>query len=258
MNVGSALKSAKKIIDSLDAEVIFLEVLKEQDRSYLAAHEDRVLTEAEEMTIKWMTKRREQGEPLAYIIGRKEFYGRNFRVNTNVLIPRPDSENIIDIVKKLDCEKIIDVGTGSGCLAITLALEKPNARVTGVDISKKALFVAAENMIELGAKVNFFESDLLDGVGEEKFDVIVANLPYVDISWPWKSKELDWEPGLALYAGDRGLEIVKKMIRQAENRTKYLVLEVDTCQHDEVKKYAAKYNFRHIETQGFILLFSKD
>lgn len=256
MNVGLALKKAKTKIASLDAELLMLEALKKEDRSFLAAHKDLEMSEAEEMTFFWMVERREKGEPVAYILGEKEFYGRKFKVNSNVLIPRPESEDIVDIVKELNPKKILDVGTGSGCLAVSLALELPKAKVVGVDVSKDALFVAANNAVALNARVEFLESDLLKNVSDEKFDVIVANLPYVDISWPWRSRELDWEPGLALYAGDSGLEIVKEMIEQAKNRTKYLVLETDLCQHEMVKKYAEENGFSYEKTKGLIQVFS--
>lgn len=254
MNVGLALRKTKQRIDALDAEVIFLKAIKERDRSYLAIHDDRVLTDAEELAIEWMVSRREKGEPLAYILGQKEFYSRDFLVTKDVLIPRPESEEIINIVKNLDVQKIVDVGTGSGCLAVTLALEMPRAKITGLDISKQALLVATSNAIELGARVEFLQSDLLSAVKDEKFDVVVANLPYVDISWPWRGRELDWEPGLALYAGDHGMEIIKKMIRQAHGKTKYLVLEADPCQHEMIVQYAQKYNFCLNEVRGFVLL----
>ena len=254
MNVGSALKSAKTLIDTLDAELLMLRAIKKDDRSFLVAHEDYELDDEAEKNFAWMVERRANGEPLAYILGEKEFYGRKFVVSPNVLIPRPESEDIVDIVKNLDAKKILDVGTGSGCLAVSIALEKQNAFVTAVDICEKALIIAKHNAKKFGAKIKFAQSNLLDRVNEN-FDAIVANLPYVDISWPWKGKELDWEPRVALYASDAGLDLVKKMIEQAQGRTKYLVLECDPCQHEIVKKYAGSFGFQHIETRNFILVF---
>jgi len=217
-------------------------------------------------------------QPKAYKVGYQDFYGHDFLVTPDVLIPRPETEAIIDIVLGLygvsilpgvkapepkvpANAKILDVGTGSGCIAISLKLKLPEANVTACDISDKALDVAKKNAENLGAQVNFVKSVLTHEVGTD-FDIIVANLPYVDPNWEWLDKEaLDFEPSLALYANDYGLGLIKKLIEEVANSgaygfaDKYLVLEADPCQHDEIKKYAEVRGLRHIKTNGFALLF---
>jgi release factor glutamine methyltransferase len=150
----------------------------------LHAHPAYELTESEQKLAEDYLKRRQNHEPVAYILGSKEFYGREFVVTPDTLIPRPETEAIIDLVKELSLEKlkILDVGTGSGCIAITLKLELPESDVMAVDISEKALVVAEKNADNLHANLEFKQSDLLKNV-DEKFDIIVANLPYVDKNW---------------------------------------------------------------------------
>lgn len=201
----------------------------------------------------------------------KDFYGRDFLITKDVLIPRPETEQLIDMVlnlagkpylpgvkpnKRVLPEKltILDVGTGSGCIAITLALELPEATVYASDISEKALKVAQKNAALHDAPISFIISHLLEKV---KFtpDVIVANLPYVDEKWDWLNKKaLSKEPALALYAGDHGLALIKKLIDTANSE--YLILEADPCQHAEIINYARE-KYDPIDTRGFILGFKK-
>ena len=202
-----------------------------------------------------------------------DFYGREFVINSNVLIPRPETEQMIDTVLNLvgksylpgvkpgkavlaDDLAILDVGTGSGCVAVTLKLELPKARVAASDVSKKALIVAKENAKRLGAEVAFRQADLLDGLDFQP-DVVVANLPYVDENWEWIDKEaLSKEPSLALYAEDGGLSLIKKLIDQVtERKIKHLILEADPCQHERMQEYAKEEGFILRETRGFVLYF---
>ena len=202
------------------------------------------------------------------------FYGRDFVITKDVLIPRPETEMMVDAVLNLAGKaylpgvkparpklpknpRILDVGTGSGCVAVSLALELPEASITACDISKKALKVAQENAEMLNASVKFIKSDLLDNVSGN-FDIIVANLPYVDESWDWLDKKaLSKEPAIALYAEDGGLALIKKLINQAsKHKTQYLVLEADPCQHETVIQYAIENNYSLLETRGFVLVFS--
>ena len=210
--------------------------------------------------------------PKAYKLGFQNFYGRDFVVTPDVLIPRPETEQLVDVVLDLagkaylpgvkpskrvlpDCPKILDVGTGSGCIAITLKLELPDSEVVGADISKKAVKIAQKNARKHGVSILYIISNLLEKV---KFtpDVIVANLPYVDKNWSWLDKEaLSYEPKLALYADDQGLMLIKKLIDEAFLRKiKFLVLEADPCQHREIIKYT-KEKYKLLEVRGFILVF---
>ena len=202
-----------------------------------------------------------------------DFYGRDFIITKDVLIPRPETEQLIDAVlnlagksylpgvkpskRKLPLDPVIlDVGTGSGCIAITLKKELPEASVYASDISKPALKIAQKNADKHSAPINTIISYLLEKV---KFtpDVIVANLPYVDPEWNWiDKKSLSKEPSIALYAEDHGLALIKELITQASgHQIKYLVLEADPCQHADIIGYTKKAGFQHLETRGFILTF---
>ena len=208
--------------------------------------------------------------PKAYKNGYQDFYGRDFLVTPDVLIPRPETEQIIDAVLNLagkpylpgvkpaprvlpENPVILDVGTGSGCIAITIKKELPEAKVYATDISEKALKIAQKNADKHSAPISLIISHLLNNV---KFtpDIIVANLPYVNENWDWLDKEaLSHEPSIALYTKDHGLKLIKELINTANS--KYLILEADPCQHYEIINYAAKKGLQHLETRGFILTF---
>ena len=208
----------------------------------------------------------------------QDFYGREFIITPDVLIPRPETEMMVDAVLNLAGKaylpgvapgqakipkhaKVLEVGTGSGCVAVTLKLEIPSLKVTATDISQSALEVAKLNSQKYKLatdEIRFIKSDLLEKVAGE-FEIIVANLPYVDESWEWLDKKaLGREPALALYAKDGGLELIKRLIREAGERTKFLILEADPCQHEKIIQYAADRGFKIIRKRGFVLEFVKD
>lgn len=211
--------------------------------------------------------------PIAYKNGYQDFYGRNFIVTPDVLIPRPETEQLIDVVLNLagksylpgvkptknklpKAPKILDIGTGSGCIAITLKLELPDAKVYASDISEKAIKVAQKNAQNQDVHIPFIISHLLDNV-KFKPDLIVANLPYVDKNWDWLDKDsLNYEPKIALYAKDHGLALIKKLIDQSSNIcVERLILEADPCQHKDIVKYAKGKGYILEETRGFIISF---
>lgn len=200
-----------------------------------------------------------------------DFYGREFVINGNVLIPRPETEMMVDMVLSLagkpylpgvkpgeavlpEDMTILDVGTGSGCVAVSLKLELPQATVVASDVSEKALAVARENARRLGADVEFMQADLMDDIVLHP-DIVVANLPYVDENWEWIDKEvLNKEPSLALYAEDGGLALIKRLIDQvAERGIRHLVLEADPCQHERIEEYANEKDLKINQIRGFIL-----
>ena len=204
----------------------------------------------------------------------KDFYGRDFYITKDVLIPRPETEQLIDMVlsfagksylpgvkpsERILPERpvILDVGTGSGCIAITLALELPEATVYASDISKKALKIAQKNAQNLGAPISFIISHLLEKVKSKELptpDLIVANLPYVDETWDWLDKKaLSKEPSIALYAKDHGLALIKELLDTANS--KFLILEADLCQHQEIINYAKTKKYSLLDTKGYILGF---
>lgn len=251
MNVSSWLKNATKTINRLDAEIILAHSLGEE-RLFLHAHPDYELEPAQIAQADQNLERRAQNEPLAYITGSKDFYGRQFDVTSDVLIPRPETEALIEAAKRLNPVNVLDVGTGSGCIAVTIAKELPYARVTAVDISEKALGIAQKNAQKHQARVDFRHSDLLSGLDNaEKYDLIIANLPYVDRNWGWLGPELTFEPENALYAEDNGLKLIKELIRQAPahlGQGGYLVLEADRSQHQKIADFAfTTGNFAPVE-----------
>lgn len=208
-------------------------------------------------------QRRYDREPLAYITGTKEFYGRLFNVNRHTLIPRPESETIIEVIKSLPnvastSYKIADIGTGSGNLAITLALELPMAIVDAYDIDKDTLEVAATNNSQLNAGVNFYHSNLLDA-SDLTYDIIVANLPYVSMSQK-VSVETSFEPQHALYAKQDGLQLILALLAQITDKNclshkGYLVLESEPRQHQQIEQSARERGLQLVQSSGFIQLF---
>ncbi len=198
------------------------------------------------------------------------FYGRDFTINKDVLNPRPETEQIVDEVLRICGKpilpgvkpepaklnpkglKILDIGTGSGCIAITLKKELPEADIYASDISEKALKIAQKNAASHNTAIIFIISHLLEKVNFTP-DIIVANLPYVDRNWDWLDQEsLKEDPDLALYAKDGGLALIKELIDTATS--KYLILEADPSQHKEIINYA-KDKYSLISQQGFILTF---
>ncbi len=200
-------------IDSprLEAQVLAGHILG-QNRSWVLAHPDAEIDGGEALV------RRAQGEPLAYILGWREFYGRRFSVAPGVLIPRHETEILIDaaleIISEHEITTAIDIGTGSGCLTITLKLERPELEVSAVDISEEALEIAKANARDLGADISFKRGDLLRGF-TAKYGLIISNPPYIALGDPLPKDVADWEPPSALYAGEDGLAIYKRLAWEA-------------------------------------------
>lgn len=256
------IKSAR-----LDAEIILDHTIR-KNRTYLHAHDDELL---DARTLEIADARlalRLDRVPVAYIIGHKEFYGRRFNVTTATLIPRPESEAIIDVLKDLMPKnqallpernlKLVDVGTGSGNLGITAKLELQELEVTLLDNSSQALKVAERNREQLGADVRMIKSDLLTDYPFQP-DIIVANLPYVDPSWE-RSPETNYEPSSALFADKGGLALINKLIVQASTRLTpkgKLLLEADPEQHATITQFAHQHGFQRTRQQDYCLVFEK-
>lgn len=248
----------------LDAELLLAHTL-DVTRTWIISHAGDPFDNphARHMANTLLTKRMHR-MPVAYLTGMKEFYGRSFSVTPDVLIPRPETETLIDIVKRLPLPatpQIHDVGTGSGCIAITLALELSSAKVSASDISSAALNIAEQNARALNAPVHFTESDLLTShPPKSAFDLIVANLPYVDESWE-RSPETEHEPSIALFADDHGLALIYALLDQSVSRLKqagYLLLETDPEQHEAIIKTGASHGLRLTETDDYIVVLQKD
>lgn len=186
----------------------------------VAAYPERGLSaEQSALYTDWL-ERRAAGEPMAYILGEREFYGRRFRVSPAVLIPRPETELIVDLVRERvqpgQAPRILDLGTGSGALAVTLALEIQDAQVTAVDLSPSALAVARDNAERLGAAVRFIASDWFAAVDATGFDFIVSNPPYIADDDPHLNDgDVRFEPRTALASGPVGLDDLRRITLEA-------------------------------------------
>lgn len=231
----------------LDAELLVAKALG-IDRVGLYLDLNRPLVDRERSAIRPLVARRREREPVAYILGHRDFYGRRFSVTPEVLIPRPDTETLVEhalrcIPEDAAC-RVLDVGTGSGAIAVTLAAERPLAFVTATDISQAALEVAACNAERLGveARVRFERADLLNGA--EQYDVIVSNPPYIAQSEieTLQAEIRDHEPIAALEAGEDGLDVVRALLPAAEPVTAsgaQMLIEIGAGQAVSVVDFAA-------------------
>jgi release factor glutamine methyltransferase len=207
------LEDAKIPAPQLTAEVLLAHAVG-RDRAWLYAHSDEELREVWWIHYGRYLHQRIQGAPTQHITGRQEFYGREFRVTPDVLIPRPETEHLIEAALRVAALRILDVGTGSGAIAVTLALES-KARVTAADISIAALRVAAENARCLGAEVRLVAGDLVSAFADRSFDLIVSNPPYVPESESLPREVREHEPQVALYGGTDGLDVYRRLIPDA-------------------------------------------
>lgn len=251
----------------LDAELILSHVLN-TSRTWLIAHANDNIHDAIKLeNASKLLAKRLQRVPVAYLTNLKEFYNRSFFVDESVLIPRPESETIIELLKELvktPDQRLLDIGTGSGALGITAKLEFPDLSVTVSDISDEALRIARKNASRLGAKpIRFIQSNLLEHWlshnNPTKFDIIIANLPYVNPEWE-QSPEIAHEPALALYAGDNGMELIKKCIQQASLLTSVngcLLLEADPEQHQEIITTATMSGFGLMRIDDYIVTLKR-
>ena len=247
----------KREIESprLNAEHLLAHVLKRK-RMELYLEFERTLAETELAPLRELVKRRGQGEPLQHLLGTVEFCGNVFLCDKRALVPRPETEQLVEEIadrrlQKADC-RILDVGTGSGVIALSLAGKFPKASVTATDASDDALALAGENAARLGLqeKVRFLKSDLLEAV-DGTFDLIVANLPYIATGDRLTlSREVLHDPEAALFAGERGTEMICKLIDAARahlGAAGLLALELGIGQAEELAALMAEKNYHDIE-----------
>ncbi|HMG06022.1 MAG TPA: peptide chain release factor N(5)-glutamine methyltransferase [Chthoniobacterales bacterium] len=245
----------KRDIESprLNAEHLLAHTLKRK-RIELYLEFERPLDEAELAPLRDLVRRRGLGEPLQHLLGTVEFAGRVFLCDRRALVPRPETEQLVELlISQIPKAKvqILDVGTGSGVIALSLAAEFPEAEVLGTDISDDALALARENAarLELQDRVRFAKGNLLEGVADS-FDLIVANLPYVPMTdRPTLSREVLHDPETAVFGGASGDELIRELVTAAPDRLKpggLLALEVGIGQADDLVQLLAEKNYHDI------------
>ena len=237
----------------LNAEHLLAHVLGRK-RIELYLQFESVLTESKLAPLRNLVKRRSEGEPLQHLLGTTEFCGLTFLCDKRAMVPRPETEELVELVEsKIENRelRIVDVGTGSGVIALTLAVKFPEAEILGVDISDDALALAQENAarVKLADRVRFLKSNLLENV-EGCFDVIVANLPYISIQDRQSlSREVLHDPEVALFASAQGDELVRELIAQAPSQLRpggMLALEIGIGQSEALLSALAEKNYRDI------------
>jgi release factor glutamine methyltransferase len=240
-----------------DAEALLLHHIG-RNRAWLLAHGDEEFGGCTAIGYAALLDRRQRGEPIQYITGEAEFYSLPFRVTPAVLIPRPETEHsvekIIALCRGIERPSILDVGTGSGAIAVALAHELPHAAVTATDISPEALAIARENAERNGVAehVRFLEGDLLEPVSRERFDVVASNPPYVSTNdqGTLDVEVRDYEPRTALFAGTDGLAIYRRLIPQAVEVLVpggHIVLEIGYDQRDAIHGLLEANRYNNIE-----------
>jgi len=250
----------KRNIDSprLNAEHLLAHVLGRK-RMELYLDFERAVRESELAPLRELVKRRGLGEPLQHLLGTVEFCGRSFRCDKRALVPRPETEQLVELLishlkSEISYSRMIDVGTGSGVIALTLAAEFPKTEVIAADISEDALMLARENAERLGLadRVHFLQSNLLESV-RPQVDLIVANLPYVSTEDRHNlSREVLHDPEVALFAGARGDELVRQLIGQASSWLRpggMLAMEIGIGQSEALVAALAEKNYRDISTE---------
>lgn len=250
-NLGALLKNITgQLTDAgissarLDA-LILIEDISGKDRAWILANPEYQLSPDQLADLEVTVKKREKRIPIAYIRGRQEFYGRVFKVDSRVLIPRPETEAIIELLKNLPIKEgdlLVDIGTGSGNIGITSALELPALHVYLNDIDDGALKVANDNAKQLAATISIASGDFEPWVKKLTPRFITANLPYLSDD-VMASPETAHEPDIALYAKDSGLELIKRLVKsweESRSDSSYLLLEFEPSQHEEIITFAAQ------------------
>ena len=264
MNIHTQLHQAKyKGVDHIDAQLLLLFSLgkSQSDRAWLIAHDDAVVDSAIAQQFTALCQQRLNGVPLAYLVGEKPFFGINLHVDSRVLVPRPDTETLVDWALSIQATRtVLDLGTGSGAIALAIKHSQPEWKVTAIDYSADALDVARGNASRLGLDVDFVQRAWFDALKTEhdharfdltKFDLIISNPPYIADDDPHMAA-LKHEPKQALTSGDEGLDDIRRIIQDAPaflNPDGWLLLEHG---YDQAPKVRAL-----LESQGFSQVRSK-
>jgi release factor glutamine methyltransferase len=241
-------------IDRLDAQLLMLHALgrSQSDRAWLLTHDDAELSESAALAFNSFCQRRLNGEPVAYIVGSKPFFGLDLLVDKRVLVPRPDTETLVEWALTFStANQILDMGTGSGAIALALKSVRPDWQVTALDASADALDVAKNNAKRLNLKVNFLQSAWFDALKDAKFNIIVSNPPYI-VEGDWHMAALAHEPKQALTSGADGLEDIRKIIQQAPaflTSGGWLLLEHGYDQAAAVRDLLVQRGFTQVQSQ---------
>jgi release factor glutamine methyltransferase len=229
------------------------------ERAWLIAHDRDRLSPAQTQSLEAVMARRQAGEPVAYIVGGREFFGRLFRVTPDVLIPRPETELLVEAaLERMPADRparALDLGTGSGAVAITLALERPLAEISAVDDSPAALAIARDNARRLGAgRIEFIAGHWYEGLGVKKFDILVSNPPYIPAGDPHLGAgDLRFEPRQALSSGEDGLDAIRAIVAGAPGHLEsggWLLLEHGFDQAGQVAGLLRRGGFAGIATRS--------
>jgi release factor glutamine methyltransferase len=241
-------------LDRLDAQLLLLHALSnpQSERAWLISHDDEVLDPETALAYQALCKRRLNGEPVAYIVGSKSFFGLELAVDQRVLVPRPDTETLVEWALTFNnTRQILDMGTGSGAIALAIKHSKPDWQVTALDASLDALVVAKNNAKRLNLNINFLQSSWFDVFQGEKFDLIVSNPPYI-VEGDWHLAALAHEPKQALTSGSDGLDDIRQIITQAPNFLNsgaWLLLEHGFDQAAAVRDLLTQRGFAHVKSQ---------
>ena len=253
LNKGISILKKNKIPNpQLDSEILLSNLIK-RDKKHIILNPKELLNAEQLDKFKSLIERRKKGEPIAYLINKKEFWKDEFFVNKDVLIPRPDSELIIEQVLKIYSKdvqlQVLDIGTGSGCILLSILKERPNFYGTGIDISKKSINVSKLNakQLNLTSRVKFFHSSV-DNFKIGKYDIIVSNPPYIELfNLKYLEKDVvNFEPKLALSGGFDGFSKIRKVINKASTlikRNGKFILEIGFNQRNKVKKILKEEGF---------------
>jgi release factor glutamine methyltransferase len=247
----SVLKNVKRPNPQLDSEILLSNSIK-KDKTHIILNSKEHLTLEQTERFKNLIERRKRGEPVAYLINKKEFWKNEFFVNKDVLIPRPDTELIIEQVLNIYSKdsnlQILDIGTGSGCIILSILKERPNFYGTGIDISKKSINISKLNAKQLNIKsrIKFIHSSI-DNFRLGKYDVVVSNPPYIKLlNLKYLEKDINFEPKLALSGGFDGFSKIRKVVNKTKTLIKKngkFILEIGFDQKNKVKKILKEEGF---------------
>ena len=245
----------------LDAEILLADTL-EKERFWLIAHDETLLSDTQQKQLAYKLRRRLSHEPIAYIRGVQEFYGRQFYVDKTVLIPRPESESLLELFTELHVPKhaeVADIGCGSGALGITAWLERPDIHISFLDIDPRVFTIVKKNArLHAVRHPQYYTGDLLDAWAQS-YDVLLANLPYVPTDYPVNSSAMK-EPALALYSGADGLDHYRKLFSQLKSGNSgapAVIIECFSFQHHELISIAERAGWSLANSKDFALKFEK-